>query len=463
MKKRVHLLIFSVMQAFYISAATVHVIPFAFDDAESDARKGWKILFGFNPQNDSWQFFTASGPEKTETLINRALSEGTNNLYSPINLLETTGLPCSNSSECFVAWVNFIPGKELFQKGRNTQLNDFAWITAHELSDIIKKNPPQLSPALLGASTTLKNKPFKKESIDIFRLLNTHKKFLEVFQKNLLTTLSQHQPKNPQQKIIVNIAKQFMNNENWGADNNYNKTLKDPSAQNTKKRAQEIIAPNTLFFSQADQGLFELTNYYKKTPYLFILSPYDTTSGVTQKPYSWTTTEHYFQAQKATNPADFNAIQKSNDPNFAREYWDPKYGRSARSDWHTIIRWPFYDKKLDIMLTALRAKFLQNADLQKLLLATGNKILVEDTAQANYEDYFWGNGHSGMGWNHLGQLLMHVRDEIRQTIKKFGTATENNLIRKEYDPHPPSWYHTKTYTDALEDLSSKLAVLSSIV
>jgi len=50
----------------------------------------------------------------------------------------------------------------------------------------------------------------------------------------------------------------------------------------------------------------------------------------------------------------------------------------------------------------------QNPELQQLLLATGNKILVE----ANWwGDTFWGEcGH--FGFNNLGKTLMRIRAEI---------------------------------------------------
>ena len=62
------------------------------------------------------------------------------------------------------------------------------------------------------------------------------------------------------------------------------------------------------------------------------------------------------------------------------------------------------------MLKAIRAKFSQHADLKNMLLNTDNQILVEDAGQ---HDNVWGAGANYMGINHLGRILMHVRDELR--------------------------------------------------
>ena len=79
--------------------------------------------------------------------------------------------------------------------------------------------------------------------------------------------------------------------------------------------------------------------------------------------------------------------------------------KSKRDDWFEI--------NITIMLTAIRAKFLQNKDLQQKLLSTGDKILIEDSPK----DGFYGRGKNAndyTGENQLGRILMHVRDELRQ-------------------------------------------------
>jgi ribA/ribD-fused uncharacterized protein len=71
---------------------------------------------------------------------------------------------------------------------------------------------------------------------------------------------------------------------------------------------------------------------------------------------------------------------------------------------------PNWDQlKIPLMLSLLRLKF-QVPHLREALLATGDQEIQE----GNYwGDEFWGVC-KGKGENHLGKLLMQVRQEIRQ-------------------------------------------------
>ena len=54
------------------------------------------------------------------------------------------------------------------------------------------------------------------------------------------------------------------------------------------------------------------------------------------------------------------------------------------------------------MKAGLLAKFSQNIDLLNKLLETGDKKIVQHTADTSY----WGDGGDGKGLNRLGVLLM---------------------------------------------------------
>ena len=75
--------------------------------------------------------------------------------------------------------------------------------------------------------------------------------------------------------------------------------------------------------------------------------------------------------------------------------------QKLRRDWESA--------KVGIMRAAVLAKFTQHQDLQTLLLSTGDAKLVEHTENDNY----WGDGGDGSGKNKLGQILVQVRDTIR--------------------------------------------------
>lgn len=80
-----------------------------------------------------------------------------------------------------------------------------------------------------------------------------------------------------------------------------------------------------------------------------------------------------------------------------------KLGRRVqlRDDWE--------DVKNDIMYEICKAKFSQNIELKKKLLATGDKRLEEGNT---WGDKIWGTVN-GVGENRLGKILMKIREELR--------------------------------------------------
>ena len=89
-----------------------------------------------------------------------------------------------------------------------------------------------------------------------------------------------------------------------------------------------------------------------------------------------------------------------------------RLGRSVplRDDWEKV--------KYSEMVAVLTCKFQQNPELLKLLLSTGNEVLVEDTT--GWHDNIWGRcscsdcmGTGKVGKNLLGKALMEVRDLLR--------------------------------------------------
>ncbi|MDY6939476.1 MAG: NADAR family protein [Cyanobacteriota bacterium] len=118
----------------------------------------------------------------------------------------------------------------------------------------------------------------------------------------------------------------------------------------------------------------------------------------------WPTSEHYFQAQKfaTTDRPWFDKIREVKTPKDAA-----KMGRSRehplRQDWEEV--------KDDIMQRAVLCKFKTHADIREILLATGDEEIIENAPG----DYYWGCGKNGSGQNKLGQILMRVREILRQS------------------------------------------------
>ena len=116
----------------------------------------------------------------------------------------------------------------------------------------------------------------------------------------------------------------------------------------------------------------------------------------------WSTSEHYFQAQKFHGTDYEEKIRVLDNPMEAA-----KMGRDRslplRDDWEHV--------KDDIMRNAVYAKFSQNSELKSILLKTGSEYIVENTSN----DYYWGCGTNGTGKNMLGKILMEVREKLAST------------------------------------------------
>jgi N-glycosidase YbiA len=117
---------------------------------------------------------------------------------------------------------------------------------------------------------------------------------------------------------------------------------------------------------------------------------------------TWETSEHYFQANKFIGTKYYTKVRNAKGPmaaaNIGRDRSLP-----LRRDWENV--------KENIMYIVLKAKFSQHATLRALLLSTGDRMLVEHTAN----DIYWGDGGGpGKGKNRLGKLLMRLREEFRK-------------------------------------------------
>ncbi len=115
----------------------------------------------------------------------------------------------------------------------------------------------------------------------------------------------------------------------------------------------------------------------------------------------WSTTEHYFQAQKFNDPNYQEKIRKAKTPNIAAILGRDRK-QKIRNDWDSI--------KCNIMKKALLAKFTQHEILQELLRNTGKAKLIEHTENDNY----WGDGGNGKGRNMLGTILMDIREILNK-------------------------------------------------
>lgn len=128
------------------------------------------------------------------------------------------------------------------------------------------------------------------------------------------------------------------------------------------------------------------------------------------------TNEHYYVAMKINDPQFFKGIGNLN-VNEAREYISTietagqvkRVGRllSVRKDWDSV--------KIKVMEYGVRQKFTKHSNLKEMLLSTDSQELVEGNT---WHDNFFGSCEcdkcGDKGLNHLGKILMMVRDSIKK-------------------------------------------------
>jgi ribA/ribD-fused uncharacterized protein len=110
------------------------------------------------------------------------------------------------------------------------------------------------------------------------------------------------------------------------------------------------------------------------------------------------TVENFFQAMKTLDIEERKLIAAAT-PSKAK-----RLGRKVklREDWE--------EKKLQVMEYALRIKFAPGTSWYTKLMATGNEEIVELN---NWNDVYWGRTLDGRGENHLGNLLIKLREEYK--------------------------------------------------
>lgn len=140
----------------------------------------------------------------------------------------------------------------------------------------------------------------------------------------------------------------------------------------------------------------------------------------------WSTVEHYYQAQKFVGTSDaviIPLIHNAETPELAAALGrDPTH--QIRPDWEEV--------KTQVMREAVLKKFLTHIDIRETLLTTGDNLIVENSPT----DYFWGCGAEKTGHNHLGKVLMSVREEIRK-LPSLSLYHALPFVLHSSDLHPP--------------------------
>ena len=161
--------------------------------------------------------------------------------------------------------------------------------------------------------------------------------------------------------------------------------------------AEEMCHPKVWQLIQQNGGIGKPTIHCFRNEYRFLSNFWD--CPVTYKGLTYQNAEAAFQAQKCQDEAEKEqfTVLRSNEAKRLGRYVQ------LRPDWENV--------KLPIMEEIVRAKFTQNEDLKRRLIATGDAYLEEGNT---WHDTCWGvDTRTGEGQNHLGKILMKVREELR--------------------------------------------------
>jgi ribA/ribD-fused uncharacterized protein len=115
------------------------------------------------------------------------------------------------------------------------------------------------------------------------------------------------------------------------------------------------------------------------------------------------TVEHAFQAAKTESYLVREMIRDCPTPGTAKRMGGNKKLFIIRPHWDEM--------RLGTMLSLLRKKFSLRS-FKERLISTGDRQLVEGNW---WRDTYWGvDDETGLGENHLGKLLMQVREELKK-------------------------------------------------
>lgn len=122
---------------------------------------------------------------------------------------------------------------------------------------------------------------------------------------------------------------------------------------------------------------------------------------------TWPTSEHAYQAMKATDYEVQEVIRDARDRAGPSPKLAAAIGRSLPSKYFDREKWE--REKVTVMGAIVESKLRQHPELVQKLLATEDAYIAEDS-----EDAVWGWGRDHKGKNHLGHILMDLRAKLRE-------------------------------------------------
>ena len=169
----------------------------------------------------------------------------------------------------------------------------------------------------------------------------------------------------------------------------FRKTEMEPAKfSGSRSQTQEQMEKDSKVFFYSNFGAYvEFSNFY--------------TAPFTVNGKIYATVEHFYQSQKFIHNTEYAELIREAPTAYVAKMMGGSRQVPIRTDWE--------DVKEGVMRKALVYKFTTHYSLASLLISTGEKQLVEHS-----RDTFWGDGLDGTGSNHLGRILMTVRETIKE-------------------------------------------------
>ena len=145
-----------------------------------------------------------------------------------------------------------------------------------------------------------------------------------------------------------------------------------------------------------------MIEFYKEFGELGYLANYSN-HGFTKDGVFYKTVEHYYQSEKFDDPEIKNKIINADTPKEASNIGRDR--NLKRID-------DFKSIKNQVMFDGILEKFRQHRDIAYKLIETRNKKIAE----ATIDEYYWGIGKDKSGKNVIGDILVRVRERIKEEI-----------------------------------------------
>lgn len=152
---------------------------------------------------------------------------------------------------------------------------------------------------------------------------------------------------------------------------------------------------------------------------------------IEHKGINYPSVEHYYVALKVTGMQFIDGVYYTGADFRELVARIPDAGDVKKVGKIVKVRGDWEEKKLEFMEWGVREKF-KDPNLASMLLDTGDLQLIEGN---NWHDNYWGvcscHKCGDRGENHLGRILMSIRDELKQQNKKPSLEEQiKNQIKK---------------------------------